>query len=272
MLDLSPDEINRHWDQSIDALELALKYLQHRYGSIGLRYVPFVDSIPPLAVILVNSKFKESTPDLDKLDRWYWRTVFSQYFDSSTETKMARTVREWTSEGGWLDHDDSEPASVREFSYSPNLLDRVHRIDSGLYRGVMSALLARHPRDFAKSRLQLTTDWSGIEDHHIYPKGFLHPYGIKGDAVNSILNRTPLLKQTNQAIGNQAPHVYLHDRSLAGPGGVPDDVLSEHAIPAETVRKPFTDQIFKQFLADRSQLLMSLIEELVGLPPYQNGT
>jgi hypothetical protein len=271
VLELSPDDIERHWSNSVAAFERALEYLRQRYGCRGLRFVPLVDIIPPMAIIVSSPKFTASPADLEKLDKWYWRCVFGQYFVSSTETKIGRTIREWLGdrkEKGWMEDAALEPESVRDFRYQRSLLDGVGRTDNAIYRGVLSALLARELLDFGKERQRLDqAAWHIIEDHHIYPKRFLEPYGIKGERVNTIANRTPLLEATNLKITNQAPHVYLADADACGPDGVPDAVLAQHCIDPAVARQPFTAELYQSFLDKRTAALMQRIAGLVKAEP-----
>jgi hypothetical protein len=155
ILELAPNIIKAHWDDAVEALEQALELLFDRYGCFGQRFVPLVDMIAPLAVIISSRKFKHTNEHLDMLDKWYWRSVFSQYYISATETKIQRTVRQWLSrEGeneGWLDNPNNEPESVRDFTYRVTILDDVSRIDNAIYRGVMSLLLSRNVRTNAEA-------------------------------------------------------------------------------------------------------------------------
>jgi hypothetical protein len=271
ILELPPQTIKDHWGYAVNALDNALTLMTERYGCFGARFVPLADMIAPMAVVIASEKFKHSSDHLQMLDRWYWRSVFSQYYISATETKIQRTVRQWLGrEGendGWLDKPENEPDSVKDFSYQASILDDVSRADNAIYRGVISLLLSRKVTDLGADRRNLSElPWEEIEDHHIYPKQFLGPYGIKGDAVNNIANRTPLLRKTNQKIGNLAPHVYLADPSIVGSEGTPE-VLGRHLINSEIALRPFTDELYRKFIQGRSKRILGMIEDAVGSGP-----
>jgi hypothetical protein len=197
--------------------------------------------------------------------------VFSQYFSGASESKVAKTVKEWLGNGsgnGWLSGDEREPESVREFTYRVSLLDDVSRVDTALYRGVMSMLLASDARDWGKdTRLLRRADWRDLEDHHIYPARFLASYSIKGSAVNNIANRTPLLKGTNNAIGYDAPHVYINNIDIVGPRGLSEDVLRQHCVSPALLAAPFSKDVYDEFIADRTRRLLERIQQLVGVAP-----
>jgi hypothetical protein len=271
ILELPPDVIKKHWDYAVDALEQALELMATRYGCCGERFVPLVDMVSPMAVIISSDKFRHTADHLKMLDKWYWRSVFSQYYISATETKLQRTVRQWLSrEGekeGWLDNLNNEPESVRDFTYRLSVLEDVSRVDNAFYRRVMSLLLSQKIRDFGSSHEMLAiAPWEELEDHHIYPKRFLSPYGIKGERVNNIANRTPLTRGTNSAIGNTAPHVYLIDSKVVGRDTI-DPVISEHLIDPKLIHKPFTEELYGEFLADRKKRILDAIGEAVRAEP-----
>jgi hypothetical protein len=271
ILELAPEVIKRNWDYAVDALEQALELMTTRYGCLGERFVPLVDMIAPMAVIISSDKFTHTGDHLKMLDKWYWRSVFSQYYISATETKLQRTVRQWLSrEGekeGWLDNPNNEPDSVREFSYKSTALEDVSRVDNAVYRGVMSLLLSQNIRDFGPSRKKLmAAPWEELEDHHIYPKRFLSPYGIKGERVNNIANRTPLIRTTNGTIGNAAPHVYIVDRKIVGSEAI-EPVISEHLMDSNLIQAPFTAELYDRFLADRKKRILAAIGAAVHAEP-----
>jgi hypothetical protein len=271
ILELLPDVIKKHWDYAVDALEQALELMTTRYGCFGERFIPLVDMVSPMAVIISSRKFRHTSEHLKMLDKWYWRSVFSQYYISATETKLQRTVRQWLSrEGemeGWLDNPNNEPESVHDFTYRLSVLEDVSRVDNAVYRGVMSLLLSQKIRDFGPSRKMFAmVPWEELEDHHIYPKRFLSPYGIKGERVNNIANRMPLTRVTNSAIGNTAPHVYLADSKVVGSEAI-DPVISEHLIDPNLVREPFTEALYERFLAARKAKILVSIGEAVNAEP-----
>lgn len=270
LLDLKPEMIRDHWSFAVSALEQAVFALSDRFGCLGSRFVPLADIIAPLALILTSDHFRDTREQWDKISRWYWRCVFSQYFSGSPDSKVAKTVKEWlgNGSGGWLQGDEREPESVREFTYRSSLLDDVSRVDTALYRGVMSMLLANDTRDWGKdARLLRKSAWRDIEDHHIYPVRFLGPYGIKGNVVNNIANRTPLLRDTNKAIGNDAPHVYVNNIDIVGPKGLSDDTRKRHCVSGELLSKPFSRDGYDEFVKDRAARLLEHIQGLVGAAP-----
>lgn len=264
LLGLTSNEISDNWNEAVSALNKALEILHDLFGSFGYRFIPIPDMIAPLAVILSDDRFSGSEDDFDKLQKWYWRCVFSQYFSSSADTKAAKSVRDWLDDDGWL-ASDIEPDSVKNFTLSQHLLSDVCRSDNSVYRGVLSVLLTNpYIKDLGiENRLFKDVGASYIQDHHIYPARFLEPYGIKGDRVNTIINRTPLWCVTNLLLSNDAPHFYMRDLNRVSIGN-PDnsEVLKGHFIP-KVVLEPFTTQVYDTFIKDRENMLLNRIRQLV---------
>jgi hypothetical protein len=62
LLELDPDTVKMSWPYAVDALEQALELMSGRYGCCGERFIPLVDMVAPMAVIVASNKFKH-TPD-----------------------------------------------------------------------------------------------------------------------------------------------------------------------------------------------------------------
>jgi hypothetical protein len=155
MITLDPKRIGDLWTKAVSSLNQALELMAEEFGCLGTGFIPFADMIPPLAGILSSQNFLGDDQQRARVRRWYWRAVFSQSMVSSTETKIARVYREWTGDNGWLNPGGAEPESVREFALRESVLDDVSRIDSGIYRGVMTLLLSSGVQDLGKGNVEL---------------------------------------------------------------------------------------------------------------------
>lgn len=270
LLTLPPAIIKEHWQPAVQSLETCLQYLSNNFGAISNRFLPIKDILPAMSVILGNPKWKNSKIHQTKLKKWYWRSVFSGYFSSAPDSNTVKTVKEWIEDGGWFDNDENEPGVVRNFNYFTDILDGVARSDNAIYLGVFSSLLANSLQDFGTDRQPLGSNnqksWDLIEDHHIFPKGLLSPHGIKGDDVNQVANRTPILRATNQAIKNLAPNTYFNDSSIVGTP-IGREILEGHLIPEEIASTQFSIEVFKDFIQKRKIALIDRITNLVEQDP-----
>jgi hypothetical protein len=89
--------------------------------------------------------------------------------------------------------------------------------------------------------------------------------------VNNIANRTPLMRTTNAAIGNTAPHVYLTDSKIVGSEPI-EGAVSTHLVDPQLVIQPFTAELYDRFLVDRTRRIRFAIKTAVGAEPLAENT
>lgn len=88
----------------------------------------------------------------------------------------------------------------------------------------------------------------------------------KGYRLVAADHKTPILRSTNAAIGNTAPHVYVGDARVVGDAPI-GPTLQEHLIDEGLVRTPFTAEVFKKFLEDRTNKILAAVAQVVEVAP-----
>ncbi len=76
----------------------------------------------------------------------------------------------------------------------------------------MNTLLMKEgAQDFRSGRKFDHTVFFGenVDIHHIFPQDWCRTHGIKSEAFDSIINKTPLSFRTNRIIGGVAPSEYI---------------------------------------------------------------
>ncbi len=104
-----------------------------------------------------------------------------------------------------------------------------------------------------------------IDDHHVFPKGYLVDADVKVTATlrDCILNRTLIDKETNIRIGKKAPVVYLAEIEAELGADRLDKVLESHLLPGgqgSTLR----EGRFDEFLDERQERLAKAIEDVTS--------
>jgi hypothetical protein len=266
LLQLPVQAIADKWDSAVAALDLFLGYLRHDFGCIRADMISSTDVIAPPSIITSDMQFSREI-HMPRLTRLYWTLVFSLYLSGAPDTKSARIVREWFGgeEAGYRDDADALPEAIRQFALSVEDLDEATKA-SAVYKGVMTLLISRGARDFGRER-HILKEMSGsaIEDHHIFPQQFLRNHGIKGYIANSILNRTPILQETNRAISSDPPSKYFRDKNIIRDEPITDQILSEHALSRDVLDDVFTTESFNRFRYARRDKLRKIILESVGV-------
>lgn len=203
LLELSKDGFERDWAKATQVVINAMKRLREVYGVIDLRrHVPYYAMIVPLAALLSRiEEYGKSKALYDKLDKWYWESVFSQRYESSADTYSSG---DYTDISKWLAGVKTPDWMGKTIgSINGETLD-VSDTRSAIYRGVMGLIALSGAKDFCTGQ---PPPLDVCEDDHIFPKS-----KYKGNPkVNSVLNRTVIAKTTNavKLKGAKKPSEYL---------------------------------------------------------------
>ena len=259
------------WDDMAQWVDRAIQKIENKIDGYGVRNrksLPYLPVIPILAALLKAIDTKKAKIDCnEKLDMWYWSTVFSEAYSSGVDTKITADYREMLA---WFD-DDKTAKSVdkfrREFHATTNLRE-VERENNAVYRGVLSLFALKGAPDFNTG---LTLGNAPENDkHHIFPK---KPFSSSRH-TNSILNMTWLSDNTNRHIVRaKKPSTYIKEflqdkysndvNKLLG-------VLEKHYIDKKGYECMLNDN-FDGFIKEREKAILSKIAKLVGIGQKQTA-
>ena len=99
--------------------------------------------------------------------------------------------------------------------------------------------------------------------HHIFPQKYCESVKIKRQKYNSIVNKTPILPETNRAIGGDAPSVYTK-RILRKVEGLSEEDLSDRIRSHMIDYDYLVADNFDAYFVDRAKKLLDLIENAMG--------
>ncbi|MCX8254510.1 hypothetical protein RHAL1_03741 [Beijerinckiaceae bacterium RH AL1] len=262
ILRLKPEVIKENWDTAISAMDRMLGLMKDEMGCLKREFLPSVDAIAPLAIILGDLNFNRAA-HMDAFKKVYWCIVFSQYLSGAPESKSARLLREW--KDVYWNKTAREDDFLRSFAFTIDEITDATRA-SAVYKGIMTLLIARGARDFSPKLQELRGARNKvIEDHHIFPQQFLRTFDIKGARANGILNRTPIFADTNRYISSTAPEVYFEDERVVSKPTDLLEIAKVHFFDAELVQRPFSKELFDEFCEDRQIRLTKLISETTGV-------
>lgn len=257
LINLSPDGFEDDWRSAIDAMEKALTRVKavhpDGFGAFDRAWLPYSTMLPVLAAVLAAAE-RAPRPDQAYKDIkcWYWGSVFLERYAGAVESKTYRDAMD-------LIRKQTEPDFRPEvFSDIKRLildngqfrLRGVARVNS-IYRGVINLIAIHGARDFENND---GISFHDLEDHHIFPRAFLRDrYGLKGEKVNTILNRTLITARTNRKISRKAPSQYLAEI-------FPDDqrsaILESHFIGPEAHEAMKSDD-YEAFLEARERSILA---------------
>jgi len=261
-------EFEKRWQVAVDALENAIKLLRHpqEFGGISSNYLPYVSILPAFAAIQSHAKSLPAQERLSaqrKIRHWYWASVFNNRYSGSVESTSARDfldVKEWIKDNA------AEPGLILEFKSRFKNLDlrKETRRGTSVYNGIFNLLVLQGARDWMSGNVPQHDD---LDDHHIVPASW-GAENLPGEAVHTILNRTPLTAETNRhVINDQLPNEYLPQMIHKNGEKAVRAILESHFISpvaqAILLRDPFTPADFEEFIAERQKTLQEAIENLL---------
>jgi len=266
----SKEEFVRLWDFVVEKAEEAVEMLENPrdFGAIKPKFVPYPSMIPILTAINIE-RGSDNYPDKraveNKIRRWYWSSIFTKNYSSSVESQ---TTKDFYALQKWFKNDEDVPQAVARLRNEIDNLDLESETKQGsaVYKAIFDILILRGARDWNTFTLP---EYSTLEDHHIVPKS----WGKKhvGDAINSILNRTPISDDTNKVIiGSQLPNVYL--REMLKRAGNKEDIfqlLETHLIPRNAaeilLREDFSEEDYREFIQIRERAILDEIKSISGI-------
>ncbi|MFZ2872753.1 GmrSD restriction endonuclease domain-containing protein [Zavarzinia sp.] len=226
--------------------------------------VPYPPQIVTLAgVFAIAGNRARTAAAKAKLARWFWSIACGELYGSSTESRVARDIDELVD---WLEHDDRVPASIGEAVFQQERLKSLRMRISAAYKALHALIMLNGCKDFITERpAEIATFFrDSIDIHHIFPQAWCRKRGIPPAVFNSIVNKTPLSRDSNQSVGGDAPSVYL--RKIEKKQGLApeklDAILRSHLIDPAYLRADDFDGFFNA----RLQALTALVGKAMDKP------
>lgn len=263
ILDLCLDDY-RTWASRVrDAMVWVAGFLdaEHIHTS---RDVPYPTQLVPLAAIRVLMG-----DDIDihgiraKIKQWYWCGVLGELYSSATESRMARDldqVPNWARsvEGAAV------PRTVEDANFVESRLHSLKTRNAAAYKGIHALLMANGTKDWLHNQPFDRAHYLNlaVDIHHIFPKAWCLKNHIDPELRESIVNKTPLARKTNQFLGGASPAEYMRklDTKAKIPEAELDAIVAAHQIDPAALRA----SSFERFFTHRREALLKLVETAMG--------
>lgn len=268
VLVLDIEDFEKRWKDAVKALEQAIKIIRHpqEFGAISARYLPYVSILPVFASLQAHVKASPPEIQLDaqrKIRHWYWASVFMNRYSGSVESTSARDFLDIKD---WIADDAAEPALIQEFTrrFRGLELRKETKRGSSVYNGIFNLFVIQGARDWITGTIPQHDD---LDDHHIVPASWGAKH-LPGNAVHTILNRSPLTGDTNRKIiGDKLPNAYLPELVKKNGESNVRAILESHFISPKAfdilLRDPFTLEDYEDFIVERQRTLLEAIESLL---------
>jgi hypothetical protein len=197
---------------------------------LSRHWLPYSAMLPPLFALA--ARIGELSGPMqgaawEKLKQSFWCSCFGQRYDGPPNTLAAMDLRQMTAWFG--DANAPIPDAISGFRIDGIDLRRSERQRAALYRSVVCLTVVNGARDFhtgiALTAEALNDPSRRIEDHHLFPSGYLKRLSESRSPENSILNRALIDQMTNRRIADRAPSEYLREIEMA----LGEDVLESNS-------------------------------------------
>jgi hypothetical protein len=226
--------------------------------------VPYPPQIVALAsTIAIVGDAALTAAAKEKLATWFWSGVLAEQYGSATESRLARDVPDLVE---WISGNRNFPRSMGEALFQADRLRTLRSRLSAAYKGIHALLMRQGCRDFISGKPTdiMTFFNEKIDIHHVFPQSWCLKNGKTPGVFNSIVNKTPLSKKSNIAIGGDAPSIYL--RRIQEKQGLNeaklDEILRTHLIEPKLLRA----DDFEGFFSARMKVLANMVGGAMGKP------
>jgi len=286
ILSLTYDEVNKHSDVAIQAIIRALSFLQLRCGVISGNEVSYKLMVIVLAYHLSNDEVWNSKEAMNKLEYWYWLSLFSGCYFYGQNAQCVQDIKDVeeliSGHGNKFSGLTSNVLNVENIVTKDILLreddddgEKTITEPKSIKVTLLQYILSRSPSDFVKdgpgnAGVKLSS-WSAsqgdpeLEIHHIIPLAEATSMGestksLRKDTnskMNSSLNLSYISKHANRELSSTSPAEYvkvIHDMASA----------TNFLPKAEMFSQVLIDKDYKKILEHRYILLESGIKNHIA--------
>jgi hypothetical protein len=269
-LKLSPTKdpkVQMLWPRVSKAIGDAIDWTRDNYGAVRGDMIPYDSMLAVLACYF--SEHGTNVPLEHKLwiDRWFWRSAFSERYSKSTNSQMAndaKAIRELLN--GKLEL----PTYPLTIGKDDLLKMRMNQSSGAARNGVLCLLANAKPRHFVTGAdIALAKDhFSDLKDpnaHHIFPKNFLRKVLKRYvEEVHLLANFCFLPADLNNKIRDRPPSEYFAEfKGEADDNPQFETALRSHLIPPG-LPSPIWNNDYDEFLRQRTELIWAEILRVTG--------
>lgn len=264
VLELNYGAYKENREQVVEGFKIAREFLLNYQFVFRKRDLPYTTQLIPLsAICAVLGKSKCSEPNTQKiLSRWYWSGVFGEMYGGANETRYANDIEDVIDE---VNGKPNPERTVNGAFFSSTRLLTLQTRNSAAYKGIMALLYKHRCRDFMNDiTIDIINSMTQSPDiHHIFPEKYCEENAIPRKKYNSIVNKTPILPETNRSIGGNAPSVYTK-RILKKVKGLSEDELCSR-VESHLINYDYlVADDFDDYFVDRAKKILDMIEEAMG--------
>jgi hypothetical protein len=255
------------WNEAASCLGEAYNRVINDYGALRPEWIPYTSMLIPLAALIHVEKRSGAPGARDKVDCWYWHSVFYERYEKSVDTTAMADFNQVTN---WILGTSGKPSWISG-AVPPGLsLKVVDEPQSAIFKAVLNLFA------LAGARNLLNGDPPGtdLELDHLFPKDGAKPWsGHRW--INSVLNFTLLEPSVNKKKKSKDPDIFYHSDMLPGhaaSGRPVRDTCQSHLIGPDAEKifsgassaSPSAVGAFEQFIEEREKDVLDAIKKLLS--------
>ena len=277
ILNISYQDINSLTEKVMKSIVRACAFLQIRCGLVKISDLHYNLMILPIAYLLSDDNIWSDKEKLDKIEYWYWGSIFAGEYRLYPNQKCIDDIQDlykWIVNGEEIrryTEFENKVLNVEEFS-DKNILtrrDSENDIPPAIHKCLLQYELSRQPRDLYYNNVVLSS-WKiareedividnknikmAIQDHHIIPLGTCTTLQEstknirenKNHILNSILNRTYILKESNNIFSAKEPLKYLK---------ILDEKNVNHMLNTHFINDNYSEYLNSEGINDNDKIL-----------------
>jgi hypothetical protein len=255
------------WNEAASCLEEAYNRVINDYGALRPEWIPYTSMLIPLAALIHVEKRSGAPGARNKVDCWYWHSVFYERYEKSVDTTAMADFNQVTN---WILGTSGKPSWIS--GAVPPGLDL--KVEDEPQSAIFKAVLNLFALAGARNLLNGDPPGTDLELDHLFPKGGAKPWS--GHSwINSVLNFTLLEPSVNKIKKSKDPDIFYHSDMLPGhaaSGRPVRDTCQSHLIGpgAEKVfsgassASPSAVKDFEQFIEEREKDVLDAIKKLLS--------
>lgn len=270
VLALKYEDYQKNKTVLLDGYKLARKFLLNQYV-FRQRDLPYTTQIIPLAAICaVIGKSTFDQPKTQKiLSQWFWCGIMGEMYGGANESRYANDIEDVVAA---INGEESLQRTINAAYFSATRLISLQTRNSAAYKGIMALVYREQCRDFVKgTTMDIVKSMDESPDiHHIFPEAYCIGKGYKKEKWNSIVNKTPLLPESNRSIGGYAPSIYC--KNIMKNAEIDETALTERVESHLVDYKALVSDDFDAYFIDRAKRIMRVIEKTMGKSIADKGS
>ena len=259
ILDLNPDSVRENMDLLRNSLEKAIDFISTQFNCESEDFLPRLQQIVPLSFLFSKSNGLDASQS-SAVQKWFWRTSFSERYAGSTDQKMDADIMFMKS----VLNNDYSVLDKYSSEINETILNKLELSKSSSYcRSFLLLLSLNKPLDLTNGQnIEIGNSLSKYnrkEYHHVFPRAFLKNQGKTNKEINNVLNFCFLPANSNKLISDKSPSDYF---ARIIPVDNKIQILNSNMLPTES--DIYNNNDYELFKQKRTELILQRIRQLTG--------